>query len=314
VSPGHALDAHSPMEPPIALTGMVHFPMDGTLIWNGPIHITDILARPWTDRMWRPLSSTGQKRLARVPEGIRIYAIGDVHGRADLLDQLFSGIDADLAMNPIPRAIQVLLGDYVDRGPASREVLDILIERGRRHAMVYLRGNHEVFLEEFLGHPEIFAEWRQFGGIETLLSYGIRPSFNPDASEQKMLASALTSVLPHTHREFLRRLRPSFTCGDFFFVHAGVRPGIPLAHQKDEDLFWIRDDFLRCEEEFDKIIVHGHTPVDDVEFYPNRVNIDTGAYATGRLTCLRIERDIVLFFAGTRVRGRRVYVPTRRNA
>jgi serine/threonine protein phosphatase 1 len=250
-----------------------------------------------------------KRRLARVPEGIRIYAIGDVHGRADLLDQLCSVIDADLAAHPISRPIQVFLGDYIDRGPASREVLDSLIERGRRHETIFLKGNHEAYAAEFLQHPEVLAEWRQYGGMETLMSYGIRPSLNPDESEQKKVADALVSVLPQTHRQFLDGLNPSFSCGDFFFVHAGVRPGIPLVHQKEEDLFWIRDDFLFCKEDFGKIIVHGHTPVNEPEFHSNRINIDTGAYATGRLTCLRIEREIVLFFAGTHAETRKVYLP-----
>jgi len=239
---------------------------------------------------------------------MRIYAVGDVHGRADLLNELFAGIDADLVANPIQRAVHVFLGDYVDRGPGSRAVLDALIERGREYASVYLRGNHEVLLEEFLRQPEVFSEWRQVGGIETLLSYGIRPSFNPSTSEQQILAKALANALPENHSQFLSKLRSWFSCGDFFFVHAGVRPGIPLASQKDADLLWIRDDFLNCQESFGKIIVHGHTPVHEVDFRSNRINIDTGAYATGRLTCLRIESDCVLFFAGTRVGAQRVYV------
>jgi serine/threonine protein phosphatase 1 len=248
------------------------------------------------------------KRLAQVPEGVRIYAIGDVHGRADLLEQLLSGIDADLAVHPIRQAIHVFLGDYVDRGPASRDVVDILIDRGLRHASVHLRGNHEVLFEEFLRRPETLAEWRQVGGVETLLSYGVRPSPNPDDRERSMLAAALAKVLPRTHRLFLDGLKSSFCCGDFFFAHAGVRPNVPLGQQKDADLLWIRNDFLHCEDDFGKIIVHGHSPVHEVEFRSNRINIDTGAYATGKLTCLRIERDCVLFFAGTCVGARRVYI------
>jgi serine/threonine protein phosphatase 1 len=266
--------------------------------------------------MQRPLSSTDQGRLRQRPayarDGVRVYAVGDVHGRADLLKQLFSGIDADLAAHPIQRVIHVFLGDYIDRGPASREVLDLLIERGRQYrSSVFLKGNHEAFLEMVLRQPEIFSDWRQVGGIATLLSYGIKPSFNPDPSERKALAKALAKALPQAHRHFLRRLRLSFSCGDFFFAHAGVRPGIPLAKQKEEDLLWIRDDFLRCEDDFGKIIVHGHSPVREAEFHSNRVNIDTGAYATGQLTCLRIERDCVIFFAGTRVGGQRVYISDR---
>ncbi len=255
--------------------------------------------------MWNALSSRGRKRLARTPQGTRAYAVGDVHGRADLLAQLFSEIDADLNAHPAPRAIHVLLGDYIDRGPDSRQVLDLLVARSQRHETIFLKGNHEVLLEEFLRNPESFTIWRDVGGIDTLLSYGIRPSSNPDAAEQIMLAQRLAEVLPPTHRQFLRNLKRSFSGGDFFFVHAGVRPGVPLSQQADEDLFWIRDEFLNSEERFGKIIVHGHNPVMDVEFHSNRINIDTGAFVTGRLSCLRIESDEALFnvhcFAGTHV-------------
>jgi serine/threonine protein phosphatase 1 len=241
-----------------------------------------------------------------------VYAVGDVHGRADLLAQLFSEIDADLKAHPAPQAIHVFLGDYIDRGPDSRHVLDLLIARGQRHDTIFLKGNHEVLVEQFLRDPESFATWRHVGGIETLLSYGIRPSFNPDADEQAMLAHQLAEILPPGHRRFFGNLKRSFSCGDFFFVHAGVRPGVPLSQQADEDLFWIRDEFLNSEEKFGKIIVHGHNPVIDVEFHSNRINIDTGAFVTGRLSCLRIDSDEALFnvhcFAGEHVGARRLYL------
>jgi serine/threonine protein phosphatase 1 len=250
-----------------------------------------------------------QIRLAQVPEGMRVYAVGDVHGRADLLAQLFSEIDADLDANPALRAVHIFLGDYIDRGPNSRQVLDLLVTRSQHHETIFLKGNHEVLFEEFLRNPEIIATWRRVGGIETLLSYGIRPSsFNPDAAEQAALAQRLADVLPPAHRQFFENLGRSFSCGDFFFVHAGVRPGVPLSQQTDEDLFWIRDKFLKSEEKFEKIIVHGHHPVEDVEFHPNRINIDTGAFATGQLSCLRIEAEDVHWFAGTRVGARKVYI------
>jgi serine/threonine protein phosphatase 1 len=265
-----------------------------------------------TIKVWNGLSSRHRKRLARVPQGMRVYAVGDVHGRADLLAQLFSEIDADLKAHPASRAIHVFLGDYIDRGPDSRQVLDLLIARSQRHATIFLKGNHEVLVEKFLSNPKRFAIWREVGGIETLLSYGIRPSANPDATERSMLAQRFAEALPPAHRQFLFSLERSFSCGDFFFVHAGVRPGVPLSQQADEDLFWIRDEFLNSEERFGKIIVHGHNPVMDVEFHSNRINIDTGAFVTGRLSCLRIESDGALFnvhcFAGTRVGARRLYL------
>jgi serine/threonine protein phosphatase 1 len=239
--------------------------------------------------VWPKLTSQIKRTSPRLPDRARIYAIGDVHGRADLLDQTLLRIDADLATYPGCRPMQVFLGDYIDRGPSSRAVLDRLIDRSRTHEIVCLRGNHETYLFEFLQNPAVLADWRRLGGLETLMSYGLEPSMKADMAEQLELAKALEVSLPKHHRQFLRSLRTSFSCGDFFFVHAGVRPGIPLEQQREEDLLWIRDDFLLCEDDFGKIVVHGHTPVREPDIRPNRINIDTGAYATGRLTCLIIE-------------------------
>ena len=232
-----------------------------------------------------------RKHKPSVPEGIRIYAIGDIHGRADLLEKMLNRIDAHLASKPVRDPIQVFLGDYIDRGPESREVLDLLVARDRSFRSVFLKGNHERYLTEFLGNPPILEDWQRLGGLETLMSYGVKPTLNADAATQTQLAAALDQALPESHRQFLGNLESSFTCGDFFFVHAGVRPGVPLSEQREEDLLWIRQDFLLYEEDFSKIIVHGHTPVMEPEVRPNRINIDTGAYATGQLTCLILECD-----------------------
>ena len=226
-----------------------------------------------------------------LPNGIRIYAIGDVHGRLDLLDQVLAGIDADLAANPTRRPIHVFVGDYVDRGPASCGVLNRLIDRSHSHESVFLKGNHESVFLEFLDNPEVMNYWRQFGGLDTLMSYGLAVPFNTNADQLAGLAAALGKVMPAEHHRFLSQLVPSFSCGDYFFVHAGVRPGVPLTEQRQEDLLWIRDEFLQHEQDFEKIIVHGHTPVPEPDIRPNRINIDTGAYATGRLTCLILEGD-----------------------
>ncbi|HLN09425.1 MAG TPA: metallophosphoesterase family protein [Xanthobacteraceae bacterium] len=245
--------------------------------------------------MWKSRASRKKNLEARVPDGIRVYAVGDVHGRADLLDQVFERIDADLAAVPAPQAIQVMLGDYIDRGPSSRAVLDRLIARGRGRHLVCLKGNHEIFVADFLADPALLEEWRRFGGLETLMSYGLTPSMKGGAAEQASLAAALEQALPAEHREFLVALSPSFACGDFFFVHAGVRPRVPLERQAEHDLLWIREDFLLHEDEFEKVVVHGHTPVEQPDIRPNRINIDTGAFATGRLTCLRIEAGELTF-------------------
>jgi diadenosine tetraphosphatase ApaH/serine/threonine PP2A family protein phosphatase len=238
-------------------------------------------------------SATPRKKARpRVPAGFRVYAVGDIHGRADLLEVLLGRIDADLMKNPIPRSIQVFLGDYIDRGPESRQVLDQLVARKTAHQTVFLRGNHEALLTEFILNPTILKDWQRLGGLETLMSYGIVPLLNPSPAGRIELAAALDQALTETHRQFLSDLELSFTFGDYFFVHAGVRPGIPLAKQREEDLLWIRQDFLHYENDFSKIIIHGHTPVPQPEMRANRINIDTGAYATGQLTCLVLEDDI----------------------
>ncbi|MCJ9730360.1 metallophosphoesterase family protein [Bradyrhizobium sp. PRIMUS42] len=235
-----------------------------------------------------------KKTKPRLPDGVRVYAIGDVHGRADLLQSLLTVIDADLARSAPGRAIQVFLGDYVDRGPDSRAVLDLLIERSKSHETVCLKGNHEVFLLEVLKDPARLQEWRHYGGLLTLVSYGVTPTMNPSAEQQVELIEGLKRALPPEHLAFLKQLPSSFTCGDFFFVHAGVKPGVALERQKDEDLLWIREEFLASEERFGKYIVHGHTPVSVPDIRPNRINIDTGAYATGNLTLLTIQGDSLM--------------------
>jgi serine/threonine protein phosphatase 1 len=191
--------------------------------------------------------------------------------------------------NPVNQPVEVYLGDYIDRGPDSAHTVDLLLERSLYRETVFLRGNHEAYFLEVLRDPAKLEGWRQFGGLQTLISYGIQPTLNPDATEQTDLIGQLAAVLPRDHLTFLQNLRPSFLCGDFFFVHAGVRPGIPLKEQHEADLLWIRNEFLDSDENFGKFIVHGHTPVREPDIRPNRINIDTGAYATGNLTLLTIQ-------------------------
>jgi serine/threonine protein phosphatase 1 len=233
------------------------------------------------------------RRPPRLGGNQRLYVIGDIHGRADLLDMLLARIDADLAAEPCGDYAVIAIGDYVDRGPESREVLNRLIACIRTHRTVLLKGNHEAYFLEFLRNPSVLRVWRQYGGLQTLISYGLKPSLNPSEPEQHELARELATVLPWEHRALLDALPTAFSFGDFYFVHAGVRPGIPLADQQEQDQLWIRDDFLLCEDDFGKVIVHGHTPVREPEIRPNRINIDTGAYATGRLTCVKISGESV---------------------
>jgi serine/threonine protein phosphatase 1 len=244
---------------------------------------------------WKFLTSGSSSAQPCVPAGRRIYAVGDIHGRADLLTKLFGRIDEDLKARPTADAVQVFLGDYIDRGSSSRQVIDLLIERRRGHPIVLLKGNHEECVVKFLSDPTVLSEWKNMGGLNTVLSYGVTPTRRDALQSQQQVATAFEQSMPEDHRRFLQGLALSFTCGDFFFAHAGVRPGIPLQEQSQRDLLWIRDDFLLHEEHFGKIVVHGHAPAREPEIRPNRINIDTGAYATGQLTCLVLEDDQISF-------------------
>jgi serine/threonine protein phosphatase 1 len=228
-----------------------------------------------------------------LPAGVRVYAVGDIHGRYDLLSDLVHRIDEDIRRRPIAHPIEVYLGDYIDRGPDSKRVIDLLAVRMVRHGAICLRGNHESLLEAFLDDPEVIRHWTHLGALQTLYSYGLLP----DATESHTpteLHRALRTKLPHTHMLFLQCLRDSFECGDFLFVHAGIRPGIPIGRQSQDDLLWIRDEFLLSEQRHEKIVVHGHTPVVHVDIRHNRINIDTGAWRSGVLTGIAIEGSTVL--------------------
>lgn len=231
------------------------------------------------------------KHKPRLPEGLRFYVVADIHGAENALVDVLTRIDADQAAHPSKRSVQIFLGDYVDRGPATRQVLERLIARARSHEILMLKGNHEELFLSFFKDPAVLSSWRQYGGLQTLTSYGLQPSFSPTEEEQLKLSAQFERAVPAEHRLLLEGLPSSFSCGDYYFVHAGVRPGIPLKNQKDEDLLWIRQDFLLHEGMFEKFIVHGHTPVKEPEVHKNRINLDTGAYATGRLTCLVLDDD-----------------------
>jgi serine/threonine protein phosphatase 1 len=228
---------------------------------------------------------------ARVPIGTRIYAIGDIHGCADLLDRAFRFIDGDIARSGAQRIVHVFLGDYVDRGPDTRRTIDLLVDRGDSHEAVFLRGNHEALMQDFLREPSVLSNWWSLGGAATLMSFGLAPSPKQSPTEGFSLRDQLISVMQSSHHRFLGSLQSAYTCGDFFFTHAGVRPGIALDLQSDADLMWIREPFLSSHQYFGKMVVHGHTPVHEPDIRSNRINIDTGAYATGCLSVLSIEDD-----------------------
>ena len=236
--------------------------------------------------MPRPLSHQRQSKAALPPE-TRIYAIGDIHGRADLLQEGITRIDEDLQRRPITFAGEVYVGDYIDRGADSKGVIDLLAVRLVQNHAICLRGNHEALMEEFLfDNPASLDGWLQLGGLATLASYGIKPNRNQTAED---VQDALRAALPTTHQLFLRCLRNNIRCGDFLFVHAGIRPGVPLDAQDPSDLMWIRDEILNSTKDHGLYVVHGHTPVPHVDIRDNRVNIDTGAWRSGTLTCIAIE-------------------------
>jgi serine/threonine protein phosphatase 1 len=239
-------------------------------------------------KMASPLAAVSQSFAASAPADTRIYAVGDIHGRADLLIDTTARIEYDLRRRPIEHAVEVYLGDYIDRGPDSKTVIDLLAARLVHHGAVCLRGNHEALMENFLRDPLNLGPWLQLGGMETLASYGVAP--HPHAIETGAeLQQRFWDAFPREHELFLQCLRYTFSCGDFLFVHAGIRPGIPLEQQDVHDLMWIRHEFLDWSEDYGNFIVHGHTPVPHPDIRGNRINIDTGAWRTGTLTCIAIE-------------------------
>jgi len=226
-----------------------------------------------------------------VPEGRRIYAIGDVHGRADLLARLLADIISDGKRHRESEKRIVFLGDYVDRGPESKRVIDLVLDAAPPgFAVTALKGNHEELMLRFLDELAVARTWMFNGGDATLASYGVKPTGLFASTEAFEAAQAdLNAKLPERHRDFLMRLPLNHVEGDYYFVHAGVRPGVPLAQQKSEDLLWIRDEFLESPADFGKVVVHGHSIVPIPVQRPNRIDVDTGAFATGQLTCVVLD-------------------------
>ena len=226
-----------------------------------------------------------------LPDGWRVYAIGDVHGCLDLLHGIICAIEDDIVRYPCRTHVRIFLGDYIDRGAESREVVDTLIELTRLRPTVCLAGNHELMALKWLTMPQLQGDWLHLGGLETLHSYGVNPVRKGDKSVAAgEVAIAFRSALG-PHAAFLSALPTTFAIGDYFFVHAGVRPHVPLCWQAVEDLVQIREPFLSFEGEFGRRVVHGHTPVAEPDIRPNRINLDTGAYISSRLTCMVFEKD-----------------------
>jgi serine/threonine protein phosphatase 1 len=223
-------------------------------------------------------------QLASPPPDTRIYAVGDVHGRADLLAELQARIAADADSAAESRRVAVYLGDYVDRGPDSAGVIDRLLDSPLDgFEEVFLMGNHEQFLLDFLADPSVGELWLRNGGDATLASYGVGAG-NVDTADLAMVSALLREILPSDHLTFLKGLALSHREGDYLFVHAGIRPGVPLAEQREDDLLWIREPFLDAADTREVVVVHGHTPVPSGEVHDNRIAVDTGAVWSDKLT------------------------------
>ena len=223
-------------------------------------------------------------------EGVRLYAFGDIHGCRAELDRLLDAVDADDARRGPARTMLIFLGDVVDRGPDSAGVVERLMELSRtRTAVRFLKGNHEeLFLQALDGEKEALRVFCRVGGRETIMSYGVdEQEYN--ALDYDDLAVRLETLVPASHRAFIERFEDMVQSGDYAFVHAGIRPEVPLEDQRGADLRWIRSAFIDYRRAHPKVIVHGHTISEEVDRQPNRIGIDTGAFRTGRLTALGIE-------------------------
>jgi serine/threonine protein phosphatase 1 len=227
-------------------------------------------------------------RYPPAPDGYTIYIVGDIHGRLDLLLDTLQLIDADKAASPSEQSAEIYLGDYIDRGPDSAGVVARLIGRGQTTNAYFLRGNHEQMLLSFMEGADCLAGWHSVGAKPTLRSYGVPEELLLQSAAPEAVRRSLSDCIPPEHYNFYEQTGSYMRVGAYLAVHAGVRPSVRLEDQKTSDLLGIRQEFLRYDGDFDFIVVHGHTPVQAPDFRHNRINIDTGAFATNRLTCLRI--------------------------
>lgn len=233
----------------------------------------------------------GPARLPEAPPGARLYAVGDIHGRLDLLRQLHDMIARDAADARVRRKVVIYLGDYVDRGEESCQVIQFLMDEPLAgFESVHLCGNHEEMMLSFLSDTSVGPMWMYNGGDATLYSYGVGLQNGANVEErQAIMQRKLREALPDTHMQFLRNLRLYHIEGDYLFVHAGIAPGRPLDQQTTQDLLWIRNEFIQSDEDHGRCVVHGHTIMPMPDLRPNRIGIDTGAYFSGTLTCLVLE-------------------------
>ncbi|MFD0916165.1 metallophosphoesterase family protein [Pseudahrensia aquimaris] len=223
---------------------------------------------------------------------MRLYAVGDVHGCLKQLNRVIAAIEADREKRPAPKSGIIFLGDYLDRGPESKGVVTRLIHlMARDKSVLCLAGNHDLALQKFLDFPLDTGEnYFSNGGASTLRSYGVRVPRPPFTKrEVKEIVAYAQQLIPVNHLHFFATLPHGAEYGDYFFCHAGIRPGVALDKQSPEDLMWIRRDFLDYKKPLEKVVVHGHTPRDDVEFHKNRISVDTRCFASGKLSCVVLE-------------------------
>jgi len=226
------------------------------------------------------------------PTDTRIYAIGDVHGYLQLLTSIHQKIRGDLENRPTGQYAIIFLGDYIDRGPDSAGCVQFLLNLcSEDNHVICLKGNHEDRLEQFLDNPlELAKSFFTYGGVECAQSYGVDMSeFRGTDKDILKVCDKLRKKIPYEHKRFYSQLSMTVTLGDYLFSHAGVRPGVSLEQQSDNDLMWIRSEFISNKSLYDKVIIHGHTPTYPMEILPNRINADTWAYDTGVLSCVELE-------------------------
>jgi serine/threonine protein phosphatase 1 len=241
---------------------------------------------------------TGETPLWRAADDVRLYAIGDIHGRDDLLAPLLAQIEADAETSTARRKILVFLGDLIDRGPASREVIErcMALANGPFEC-IFLCGNHEqLLLDVWAGKSGAISTFHRAGARATLISYGVDPD-DYDRWDFAELQRQTRMVIPPSHIEFIRLFPYFYQNGDYLFVHAGIRPDVALAAQRREDMIWIRQDFTASGVNHGLMVVHGHSMSTDVELRSNRIGIDTGAYASDVLTSIVIEGDQYAFLS-----------------
>lgn len=251
-----------------------------------------VVQRVMLSKLFRNRSRATAPIEPSVPDEAVVWAVGDIHGRLDLLLPMIEAIAADLHASAAARRVVVFLGDYIDRGPDSRGVLRLLAGLSRTQGVEwrFLKGNHEQAMLEFLHDPSAGARWCEYGGDSALRSYGLRaPELAHRTEAWAPVAADLRHKLTARERIFLEQLELSVTVGDYFFTHAGARPGVALDRQSPEDLLWIRRPFLDSRTAFERVIVHGHTPTASVHADQRRIGIDTKAYESGVLTAVRLS-------------------------